>query len=177
MMRSFSTLTNLWRLSFCALLASATTVAACDDGDGDDPVPCDADTCDGSADADVDPCGDGVCEAGETATSCPVDCEGLCGGSECDGLCCDDVCVDDVDGACCSEEDCYDACGGEPEPCEDFLTQERCGYQLGCVWHRLTGRCTATSAPCADFTDLESCLGQGGCEPVYASCDDNQCAI
>lgn len=136
-------------------------------------------------------CGDGVCSATESCTTCSVDC-GVC--STCGNHICDpsetctscpqdcDVCPTCGDGYCNGDETC-ESCApdcGTCQSCGDgtcqapkedcFTCPADCGTCMGCG----DGTCTPpeTCASCeADCGPCAVC-GNGTCQPPYETCDN-----
>jgi len=121
----------------------------CGDGDGQNPLPCTNSRCGGPALCTTDPapsggtycCGDGSCDAGESCSSCGLDCQ----------ISVTEVgnCTDGIDGDCDGLIDCADPdCSTDPA-CQ--VTQADCSVYDGsqtsckadplCRWDRRTGRC------------------------------------
>jgi hypothetical protein len=119
---------------------------------------------DGRQDVVRSPCGDGVCDDGETCSSCPRDC-GLCPGCP-DGKC--------DDGETCAS--CAPDCGVCPrcgdhvcEPTEDcYSCPEDCGKCSSCG----DGICepTETCASCPEDCGVCAFCGNGKCEPPDETC-------
>lgn len=146
-------------------------------------------------------CGDGQCDASESATTCTADCG--CTATDafldpCDvqapgGCFCDDLCVSRND--CCP--DACDVCGScDPEfgfeplcgdgYCDTSETAVTCTEDCGCAVVRgLFGGCTPPLAPGGCLCD-EGCVARGDCCPdacsecgacVASLCGDDTCDI
>ena len=122
----------------------------CGDGDGQNPLPCTNSRCGGPALCTTDPvsgggnycCGDGTCDAGESCSSCRLDCQIATteAGS----------CTDAIDGDCdglidCADPDCDTdtACQVTQVDCSVYGTQNACKADALCRWDRRSGKCVA----------------------------------
>jgi hypothetical protein len=132
------------------LLALGQPLGTAVDADGDLCV----DSC-----QDVDPCGDGICDAagGEDCLSCEADCGA-----------CPSCCEASTDPGCAGDLDCEACvCGGDPFCCENAWdgfcvadAQDTCFDACGCV---------APPATCVETVNCEiNCLGDAGC---VAACE------
>ncbi len=117
----------------------------------------------GYADGPGGICGDGTCDPGETAETCPADCpdvcgDGLCTGSEgttdcpedCGSLCGDGVCNGSETAANCPA-DCAATCvpDGQGAPCTS--TTDCCSGVGNCTGGKPSNRvCAATPSVCGD---------------------------
>lgn len=135
-------------------------------------------------------CGDGYCEDGETALSCPADCrtgavcgDGVCNGSENRASCATDCPIDPFcgDGVCNGAENlanCAEDCGASPScgdgSCNGSETCSSCARDCGACGPRCgDGRCNGTETtatcpadcPCVGTTATteDSCTGENLC--------------
>lgn len=145
-------------LALAAMLVSCGTSPAGDDDDDDDPGVV---------------CGDDVCAGGESAATCPADCDDVCGDQTCGdsenaGTCsvdCPAMCGDDV----CSNTESVMTC---PADCPAVCGDSACTHQETAV------NCsTDCPAVCGD----DACTGGEGvatcpadCPPV---CGDTMCSF
>jgi len=144
-------------------------------------------------------CGDGVCDAGEDAASCPEDCLPVCGngvlepGEQCDdgnttggdgcsatckieSFCGDGLCQRGEDALSCPE-DCLPVCGNgvlEPgEQCDDGNTTKGDGCSATCQVESFCGNglCETGEDPLTCPQDCPGVCGNGVLEPGE-QCDD-----
>ena len=137
----------------------------------------------------VESCGDTICSAGESCTSCPLDCdecptEPTCGDGQCNG---DETCTscDDDCGACpprcgdgqCNGSETCGSCAGDCGACPR-CGDGRCNGSETCG--SCAGDCGACPPVCGDRTcdpreSCASCAGDcGACPAPYSGpCDDD----
>ncbi len=135
---------------------------------------------------DVDyqpPCGDSLCEVGESTADCPKDCPAVCGDQSCDppetATSCKVDCDNCGDGSCDSNED-KQTCPVDCDPCGDGL----------CDAGETLSNCPADCGNCGDGTcdfgetkagcpaDCDTC-GNGVCNPSEspATCPGDCAAV
>ncbi|ODS40779.1 hypothetical protein BEH94_10875 [Candidatus Altiarchaeales archaeon WOR_SM1_SCG] len=128
----------------CSASCAHTTITSCLSGDGCCPSGCNSVT---DNDCSVS-CGNGVCESGETCSSCSSDCDCTSGKICCAGSC--------VTPNCNSNSGCSDG-----NPC----TVDSCSN---------AGTCSASCSHAA----ITSCSGGDGCCPSgCTSANDNDCSV
>ena len=115
-----------------------------------------------------DPCGNGVCEAGEDCVSCPADCEIVTSGAVCGNGTCEAGNGED----CLScPADCNGRQGGKPA--NRFCCGDGDGQNpVGCNDPRCTDGFDCTDVPVGPGT---FCCGDGTCDPVGENCSN--CAL
>ncbi len=151
------------------------TVLCCDEG-----VTCNEGYC-----GTIDPCGNGICDAGETCTTCPADCgiaDGWCWRGE-DEITCPDDCSDancEVSPFICDPEESCTSCPEDCSECPECMSQlgnfcpigVTCCNGLFCD-QRLDSQTIDTCQPCVPemqpcdqqgFAGNSQCCGYGGQE-------------
>jgi hypothetical protein len=136
-----------------------------------------------------DLCGNGACDPGETAQSCPADCSSSCAHPLCeqgdplrpgcdpcvdmvcerDPFCCennwDDICIGEADGicglGCCGDGQCNETCESCPEDCGDCPPGAPCAHSVCEVG--VNGGEPLSTAECFDPCVQQVCAAMPSC--------------